>query len=185
MGYRSAMRRLFILIIAVSMFSGCAHVISKGILHEVDTRISFAQLREDPQAYKGKMVLLGGVIVKTMNKKEGTLLEVYQTEMDRRGKPINLDVSSGRFLALYEGLLEKEIYEKGRKITIAGIVRGVQVLKLGEMDYRYPSIMIKDIHLWKKEEPLRYEPYPWSPWSPWWDPWYPWHPWHDPFWRYR
>jgi outer membrane lipoprotein len=117
-------------------------------------------------------------------KKEGTLLEVYQTGTNSRGEPINLDVSGGRFLALYKGLLEKEIYRKGRRVTIAGTVQGERLLKLGQMDYRYPYIIIKDIHLWEKEEPIRYEPYPWAPWGPWWHPWYPRYPWHDPYWRY-
>ena len=179
------MKRLLLIVTAVALLWGCAPVISREILQEVNRGITFAELRKAPQAYRGEVVLLGGVIVKTVNKKEGTLLEVYQAEIDRRDKPINLDVSGGRFLALYEGLLEKEIYREGRRITIAGIVKGAQVMKLGEIDYRYPYLIIKDIHLWKKEQPIRYEPYPWGPWGPWWYPWHPRDPWYDPYWRCR
>jgi len=178
------MKKLIVISAVVFALFGCAHVISEDILQEANRQISFAQLRKEPRAYQGKTVLLGGVIVDTTNKKEGTLLEVYQTDTNSRGKPINLDVSGGRFLALYEGLLEKEIYRKGRRVTIAGTVQGEQVLKLGQMDYRYPYIIIKDIHLWEKQESIRYEPYPWAPWGPWWHPWYPRYPWHDPYWRY-
>lgn len=176
------MVRLFSTIsLVLIIFSGCAHVISKDILGETDTGLTFDELRKSPALYQGRTVLLGGVIVKTANKKEGTLLEVYQTTTDRRGKPIRLDMSGGRFLALYEGLLESEIYRKGRKVTIAGIVHGEKVMRLGEMDYHYPYLVVREIHLWEEERRPTHELYPWDLWGPWW--WHPWYPWHDPCWR--
>ena len=167
-------RRLLVITITVACLSGCAHVISKQVRQEVDPKLTFAELRKDIQAHKGKAVLLGGVIVKTVNKKDGTLVEVYQTQIDGEGRPIKLDVSGGRFLALYKGLLDSEIYRKGRKVTIAGVVQGEKVMRLGELEYHYPYLIIKDLHLWKEEQPQSYEYYPWGLWGPWW-----WHPWYD------
>ena len=177
------MRRGFLIIAAVlACLSACAHVISKDTLQQMDTELTFSALQKAPEESKGKGVVLGGVIVGVVNKKEGTVLEVYQTGIDRQGKPADLDSSEGRFLALYQGLLESQIYRKGRRVTLAGIAQGDKVMKLGEIDYRYPYIVIKEIHLWKEEKPFRYEPYPWGFWDPWWYPWYPWpHPYH----RYR
>ncbi|UCF73572.1 MAG: Slp family lipoprotein [Deltaproteobacteria bacterium] len=178
------MRGILIVATTVLCFSGCAHVISKEVRQEVNTEIAFSELRETTQAYQGEVVLLGGVIVKTVNKKDGTLLEVYQTEIDRRGKPIQLDVSGGRFLAYYKGFLDSELYRKGRRVTIAGIVQGEQTLRLGELDYRYPYLVVRDIHLWRQEQLRKYDYYPWGLWDPWcWHPWYPWdpaYPWYDP-----
>jgi len=170
--------RLLVIVMALVFLSGCVHTISRDVLKEVDKEITFSELSKDPNAHKGKVVLLGGVIVKTVNKKEGTLLEVYQTKLDREGRPIQTDISEGRFLALYKGLLEGEIYQKGRKVTIAGVVQGEKVLPLGEIEYHYPYILIEEIHLWEKEQPRTYEPYPWGLWDPWWYPW--WYPWYDP-----
>ena len=161
--------------------TGCAHVIPKEILSDVDRDLSFGELRKTPKAQKGKVVLLGGVIVKTVNKKDGTLFEIYQTEMDHEGRPVRLDVSQGRFLAYHKGFLDSEIYRKGRMVTIVGIVEGERVKRLGEVNYIYPYLVIKVIHLWKKEQPYMYQPYPWDYWGPWYgDPWYPryW-----PYWR--
>lgn len=180
-------RVLFIITMVGVCLSGCAHVISKDVLQGVNTEITFGELRKAPKAYQGMMILLGGVIVRTVNTKDGTLLEVYQTEIDRRGRPIRLDISGGRFLAHYRGVLESETYCKGQRVTIAGIVQGGQVKKLGEIDYRYPFLIIKDIYLWKKVQPRRYEPYPWGLWDPWCrSPWYSWHPaypCYDAYWR--
>jgi outer membrane lipoprotein len=161
----------------VTVLAGCAPAISKHALRQVDREISFSQLHAAPEEYKGKTLLVGGVIVDTVNKKEGTVLTVYQTALDASNRPTDIDTSEGRFLALYEGLLDGEIYRKGRLVTVVGVVQGARVMPLGEIDYRYPLLRVKEIHLWKVERPRRYEPYPYDLWDPWWAyPWYPWYP---------
>ncbi len=144
-----------ILLLGVA-FVGCAHIFPKDILNQVDSEISFEALLKDPGVFKGKVVLLGGVIVKTENRKNGTLLEIYQTGMNSYGRPINTDVSQGRFLALYDGFLDSEIYSKGRKITIAGVVDGEEVMEIGEIDYHYPYLSVRELHLWEEEQPHVY-----------------------------
>jgi outer membrane lipoprotein len=171
-------RRIFILFLSLGLFWGCAHVISKETRSVVDHDIAFSELRTDPAAYRGKTVLFGGVIVRSLIEKEGTLLELYQTRVNREGKPVDLDRSEGRFLAFYEGFLDNEIYRNGRKVTVAGVVKGEETMKLGEIDYRYPYLIVKELHLWEEEKPYAVEPYPWGSW-------YPWGPWYDPYWYWR
>ena len=178
------MKRFFILVMVLGLLSGCAHAVSRGVLKQVDRKITFVALLKDPNAYKGKVVLLGGIIVNSINKQEGTLLEVYETALDRDGKPLNTDKSEGRFLALYQGYLDSEIYAKGRKVTIAGTVQGEKVQQLGEIQYHYPYLIVKEIRLWKEEELAYYDQYEPYRWGPWYDPWYPWGPWWYP-WGYR
>ena len=171
---------MIVVTFAVAMlWSGCAPVISKDVLRDVNRNISFADLRKDPKEYIGEMVLLGGVIVKVTYKEDGTFLEVYQTAIDDQEEPVHLDVSEGRFLVRYKGFLESGIYRKGRKVTIVGTVEGVKVLKIGGLDYHYPYLLIKEIHLWEKEQEV-YEPYLWypiGPWGPWGYPYYRYGPW--------
>lgn len=161
------------------LLAGCAHIISQEILKEVDKGISFEELSKDPESYKGKTVLLGGVIVKTENRNDGTRLEIYQTDLDSYGRPINTDQSQGRFLAMDERFLDSEIYSAGREVTIAGVVKGAEVMKLGEIDYHYPCLVIREIHLWKEVPRLRYDPHYRYPWYPFWG--YPWYPWYYPY----
>jgi outer membrane lipoprotein len=167
------MKKLFILGIVLSLLSGCVHAVSRDVLKEVDRELTFEALIEDPTAYQGRMVLLGGVIVNTVNKQEGTLLEVYQTRLDRERKPTDTDRSGGRFLALYQGFLDSEIYKQGRQVTIAGTVQGEHVQLLGEIEYHYPYLLITELHLWEEEKPVQHEPYPLYPLGLWYDPWYP------------
>jgi outer membrane lipoprotein len=176
-------RRWFFATILALSLTGCIHAIPKEILSEVDREISFTELQKAPKTYEGKVVLLGGVLVSVLNQRSGTLLVIYQTEIDREGRPVNLDKSGGRFLAFYRGFLDSAIYRKGRQVTLAAAVKGMKFMKLGELDYRHPYLVIKAIHLWRTEPPVIRRAYPWGIWGPWWaDPWYPW---HIPYWRYR
>ena len=173
------MKIALVMLVIASFLAGCAHVISEDTLKQVDDKTTFSQLHENPSAHRGKIVLLGGVIVNSTIQGDGTLLEIYQTRTDSTYKPINPDRSEGRFLAHYKGFLESEIYRKGRMLTVAGTAEGEKIMKLGEIDYRYPYLEVRELYLWEEEEPYVYGLEPWGPWwGPWWDPywgpyWYP------------
>jgi outer membrane lipoprotein len=161
--------------IVLSLFlfvSGCAPVISKELRTKVAREITLRELLQDPDLHKGKLVLWGGVIIGAKNVKQGTLIEVLQKPADRRGRPRDVDQSDGRFMALYEGYLDPAIYSQGREVTVAGEVKGKRVLPLGEIEYAYPLISIKELYLWPPKVKERFYPYPY--WH------YPW--WYDPYW---
>ncbi len=139
----------------VIILNGCAHVISKGLRERVASGITFKEVRENPDAYRGKIVLWGGVIVRSENLKEGTLIEILQISLNRGGGPKNRDVSEGRFLALYPAFLDTVIYCEGREVTVAGEIQGKRVRSLGEIEYTYPLLLVKEIHLWELEKPAR------------------------------
>jgi outer membrane lipoprotein len=145
-------------IVAVFLLAGCAHVISKGVLQEVDSSISFMQLLKDPEAYRGKTVLLGGDIIGTQNLSNKTLVVVLQRPLGSRGEPGAGDVSEGRFIITTAGFLDPAIYSSGRKITVAGRVVGKEVRPLGEIIYAYPVIEKRELYLWPEEKSASAEP---------------------------
>ena len=155
---------------------GCAPVISKELRENVSKKLTFKEIIKDPDAYKGKIVLFSGIILGSRNTKEGTLIEVLQKPADREGRPKDVDESDGRFLALYNGYLDIAIYNRGRKAVIAGEIKGKRVLPLGEIEYIYPLISIKEVHLFKPEKEQRIYTYPYPAW------WYPQPWWHYPHW---
>lgn len=153
--------------------TGCAPVISKQLRQQVAKDLTLGAVSKKPDAYKGKVVLWSGVIISSVNLKEGTMIEVLQKPADMQGKPKDVNESEGRFLALYHGYLDVAIYNEGRKVTVAGEVQGKRIQPLGEIDYTYPLISAKEIHLWSVEKEERfYYPYPY--WH------YPW--WYGPYW---
>ena len=169
------MRKITCLLIFLFLISaGCVPLISRELRRELSPDITFKEVIKDPDAHKGKTILISGIILGSRNTKEGTLIEILQKPADMEGKPKDVDESDGRFLALYDGYLDTAIYSRGRDVAVAGEITGKRILPLGEIDYIYPLISIKEVHLFKvrKEEGFRYHPYPY-----WW--WY--HPrWHHP-----
>ena len=153
--------------------AGCAAVISKQLREQVVKELTLRVVLKDPEAYKRETVLWSGVIISSVNVKEGTSIEVLQKPADIQGKPKDVDESEGRFLALYSGYLDVAIYNVGRKVTVAGEVQGKKIQRLGKIEYTYPLISAKEIHLWPVEKKDRVY-YP----CPFWH--YPW--WYDPYW---
>lgn len=139
-------KKLFTLITVFLVLSGCAHVISRVNLEKADRSISIADLMQKPDKYKGKIVILGGDIIKTVNKSDGTWIEILQKKLDRRGSPSQGDETLGRFFVTHKGYLDPAIYAKGRLITVAGEVMGSKKLPLGEIEYNYPLIRGIEMH---------------------------------------
>lgn len=182
------MKRLLAYLIALLLLSSCAHVISRDIRSQA-LDVPFEVVKTDVLKYNGSIFVWGGFIAESKVEKGDTWIEVVQNPIDRYGNIINTDVSGGRFLARYKGHLDPLIYESGRMVTVAGVLRGTRKQPLDGAEYTYPVLEVIEIYLWKKEEPYYYyEPYYYDPFY--YDPYlryrrpYPYW-WHDPWWRYH
>ncbi|NWF52646.1 MAG: Slp family lipoprotein [Nitrospirae bacterium] len=137
---------LLILLTIITLF-GCAHIVSDELRQKAYGEPPAYALFKDPDSYKGRIVILGGVIISSTNTKEGTYIEVLQKPLDYRGRPEDTDISFGRFIVLYEGYLDTAVYSQGREITVAGEVIGKTFRPLNEIQYPYLLIKSKEIHL--------------------------------------
>jgi outer membrane lipoprotein len=155
------------LFIFIFLLSGCAHVISKDLRTKSDPSLTLTQVRQNPEAFKGKLVVWGGEIVETINQKDGTTqIEVFQKPLGWRGEPKGTVASEGRFLVSVDQYLDSYIYRRGKKITVAGEIQGEMIKPLGEMDYRYPLLLTRQYYLWPE---YYYHPYPYYYYyDPWW-----------------
>ena len=166
------------------LLGGCAHVLSQEALLTVDPLLDYAQVKADPEAYKGKALLLGGLIVETRVGREGTTLEVLRYTLDRWGRPDEVDEAGGRFLVRTDRFLDPELYRPGQMITLTGRVEGREVRSLQDYDYPYPVFRIGEAYVWSR--PVPYYSYPSAGYY---DPYYPWGPYRSlphrgPFWGY-
>ena len=145
--------RTMLLLAATSLcLAGCATVISKQSLNLVDRGVSFAELRQDPDRYVGRHLLLGGGIAEVRNTNEGSELELVQFATDEDGRITDTTKSGGRFIAISRGFLDPAIYGTGLLVTLVGEVQGKKNRPLGDVTYTYPVLVIREIHLWKPEE---------------------------------
>ncbi|MGX2040906.1 Slp family lipoprotein [Methylocaldum sp. MU1018] len=164
--------------------AGCAtSPFSKSIRLSTERQPSFSEISARPDAYKGRMVMLGGVIVRTNNLPNFTEVEVLQKSLDSSDRPEDVDISDGRFLIRCQGFLDSAVYAKGREVTVAGKVEGKESKPLDQINYTYPVIGCNEIHLWANRPAYTYYPYPAPYWyDPWWRGWPGYYPYWYPYW---
>lgn len=126
----------------------------------------------------GKLYILGGIIVKTTFTAAGSQIEAVHVPVDSYGYFKGRGRSEGRFLAFLpkaSGMLDPEIYTRGRRVTLAGEFVATRNGKIDETEYTYPVFQIKQVHLWTRER--IYPAYYYDPWfypfpyfygGPWW-----------------
>jgi outer membrane lipoprotein len=147
--------------------SSCIYPISRQLRNEAQKEnVQFTMVLNDPDAFKGKIVLWGGKVIEITNIKNGTDMIVLETPLDFLGEPQETQSSRGRFIARIPKFLDPAIYLADRKITLAGEVTGAEERELGATTYKYPVVLIKELHLWEKLNPQ-----------------VPAETWHDPTWR--
>lgn len=75
-------------------------------------------------------------------------MTVRQTPLGRDEMPVSRGRSDGGFLLLYNGHLEPEVYEKGRRTTVAGKVVGRAVEGTGKCPSPCVKLEYRQIYLW-------------------------------------
>lgn len=132
-------------------------VVPEAIQKQVDQGPTFSQILQDPESHQGKLIILGGEVLSAKRLTEGTRLEVLQLPLDDSRAPVaSRTDSQGRFLALEKAFLDPAMFPQNTRVTIVGEVTGNTSAKLDEVDYQYPTVIIKNLHVWK-EPPLAQE----------------------------
>jgi len=141
-------RLVFCILLALLLTTACAPAFPQQMLDRVDRNLSFKELQKNPDAYKGAWVMLGGMIVASKNTKEGTVIELLQKPLAGSGRPLRTDATEGRLFIVAEEFLDAAVYHAGRELSVIGEVSGQKVQQLGEIEYRYPLVSAKSLHLW-------------------------------------
>lgn len=140
------------ILMSLILLSGCASMIPAAINQPVNSTADVKEIQQGVSANVNLTLRWGGVIAKVVNKQEETWIEIVQKPLGSIARPINKDVSTGRFLAKIEGFLDPVIYEKGRELTVNGAYTGVTEGKIGEHAYKFPVIATTGYHLWPKRK---------------------------------
>ena len=166
LGYTDRMMHILhaVLVVMAVMAAGCAtSVIPETLAPQIDQAVTFNQIVESPDSYRGKIVVLGGEILKAKALKGGTQLEILQLPLDSDQEPVTDRMESkGRFLALQKEFLDPATIAEGTRVTVIGEVTGSTVDKMDEADYRFPTLDVKHLHRWDaKRAEQRSAPGPW------------------------
>ena len=158
-------------VLLATALSGCATYPVAKNLREQAQPMTLSQVRENPGAIRGTVVIWGGRIIKTANSTNGGAIYVLKLPLARNEKPLANAKSSGRFIARSHDFLDPEIYKQGRLITVAGTISGVETQAVQKTRYMYPTVAAKQLHVWPPER--RYYSYPaWGYYYPYYPGWY-------------
>jgi outer membrane lipoprotein len=152
---------LVLLLSGLLILSSCAEsahqVLRKGNLNEVppelgkqiDDSVAFADLRAAPGNYVGRVIMVGGVVIRAKRMENRTEIEVLQLPAEAEGLSTTARLrSEGRFLAVREEFLDPATVPPGTPITIVGVVSGSITRPLDDSEYTYPILEIKHLTDW-------------------------------------
>ena len=139
----------FLFILFSTVLAGCGSVMSEVALKKVDRGLTLDIVRAKPDAYAGRNVLWGGIIVASENMEDSTEIEVLETELfyDDTPQSESQSLSKGRFIIKAEKFLDTAVFKPAKRVTVAGVVKGAQTRKIGKMDYIYPIVMPMELKL--------------------------------------
>ena len=146
------MKRIFFISVVVLVLSACSPVLTREVMNQGMRDVSFNQLRQAPDVYKGKLFILGGLIAETRFSEKGSQIEALSVPVNSLGYLRESERTQGRFLAVYpksKGLLDPMVYKRGREVTMAGEFLEARKGKIDEMEYVYPVFEIREIYLWE------------------------------------
>jgi outer membrane lipoprotein len=139
--------RKFLPIILLMILAGCAHVVAPDLRAQADKTLSTKALFSDPDLHRGKTVIVGGEVIETRNLEESTEIEVLEKPLDSRGRPLDTDVSRGRFIVRHPERLDPAIFSPGREVTVVAEVLGLERRLLGEIEYPYVMLGSKAVYI--------------------------------------
>jgi outer membrane lipoprotein len=141
--WRFAMKR-FLLLIPAALLAAC-NTVPKPLQGQFSPILPDAAATSETN---GQAVRWGGNIVSVDPQSQRTCFEIVAAPLYSSGRPRDVDVSAGRFLACRAGFYDPEVFQAGRQITISGRIDGFEMRKVGEFDYRYPRVAADVVYLW-------------------------------------
>jgi starvation-inducible outer membrane lipoprotein len=177
-------RSIILAVVVFLVLFCCAPVLRKEVMDSSIRDISLAEIKSNPDLFRGKLFAFGGIIVSTNITTEGSLIEALYVRVDSRGNFEGISPSDGRFLALFpqeSGFLDPMIFRSKREITLAGDFVGMRVGTIDGTEYLYPFFRIIDLYLWEERSTYYYVPPPYPYWGG-----FPYPYWGGyPYWRHR
>jgi len=160
----------------LAISAGCAPAISPSLQQQAGPPVDFAALSANPEAYQGRLVILGGEVMSVQPwGKDGSLMTINQQEMSRLGDPRGAP-SGGTFVVESDQWLSPSTYQPRSTVKVAGVVQGRN--KDGLLLLRAREVLFNAPPVWEKwYYPVPREWYDYDPnmeyWftPPYFDPW--------------
>jgi len=175
--------KLIVLFCLGALWAGCStpyqSTLPPALAEHIEHSLTFPQIKESPDSFKGKLVILGGQVLAAKRLKDSTRLTILQLPLMNEQEPTTeLTQSQGRFIAEQQDFLDPATVPSGSRITLVGEVSGSVSQSLDETIYTYPTLILKHFKVWPAYPsdydrygpyygyPYYYYPYPYPYWGP-------------------
>ena len=138
------------MIVVVMLVSGCQrhHVIPDSLQARVNQTVTFEQIKNSPSSYQGELIVLGGEVLSATRLEDTIHVEVLQLPLADDLAPIMERArSKGRFMA-FDTIIDPVLLEEGTPITIVGEVKPPTEGHVGERQYEFPTLVVRDLTVW-------------------------------------
>ena len=147
-------RQLFaplIPLLFTALAAGCASFPDEIAVEDADSLPTFGDVQNNPDEFKGRQMVLGGMIVSVRNDKDHSTLEVLQLPLYSSGRPQPTDKAGGRFRVVFDEFLDPEVYSNGKMVSVRGVLTGTESGKIGEHPYTFLMLKGDGHYLWRDQ----------------------------------
>ncbi len=149
------------------VLSGCNRyqVIPDHLAKQVNEQLSYEQVKDSPETYRGQIVVWGGEVLSAVRQADRTKIEVLQMPLNKDYVPgFDKALSHGRFFVWdsRQEIIDPAIFEKGSKVTVIGEIEGKSSTSSDLVSSESPILVIRDMTLWNnsgKTSFYSYHPY--------------------------
>jgi len=139
--------KTFVSVVMLLILTACSNV-PVAIKDAPNPDLQLAQLSGKASSHQGQKVRWGGQVVKVENTDKGATLHIAQFPLNSFGRPIIEGDSEGRFLAQTKEFVDPYIYEKGTRVTVAGLIVSDGTIKVDKKTMTVPIVQVSDIYRW-------------------------------------
>jgi starvation-inducible outer membrane lipoprotein len=160
---RSKVLGRLILLSLIGFGCAAAPVFPPDVVDHIDRTLTFAALKENPTAFQGTTVQLGGQIVGSRSNQD---VRILVRELPIRTHPVYGPVDTGHFrgmfVVLYPGKVTDQDLQHGNMVVVVGTVIGAVPDTLTRSPVMRPTVRAQCLHVWRTGG-AAIDDFPWPP----------------------
>jgi starvation-inducible outer membrane lipoprotein len=148
---RSApLRRLIVGVCIWGLVVGCATGVPPQLARQVSWNLGFPEIRRHPEAYRGRLAALGGIVTHIEAVEEGYRANVSELpfELSSRYRPAVNQLPRGRFIVLIPRQAFSSDLRPGAEVTVVGAILGADTLSEAGIDDSVPLLEGRHLKVW-------------------------------------
>jgi outer membrane lipoprotein len=130
--------------------AACAAGIPSQLAEQVSWNLSFIDIRQHPEAYRGRLVALGGIVthVEALDTGYRVLVSEVPFEPSTRYRPAVDQLPRGRFILLIPRQTLPDDLRSGAEVTVVGEIMGTGTWSEAAVDERVPLVEERSVKIW-------------------------------------